>query len=341
MKQFRRLLTILIILPCILITAFSHPGDTDSDGGHKDHASGVYHYHHGYEAHGHLDIDGDGDLDCPIDFYNQSSFSNSPSSDSTTITDAGSLAKSNFYTSFYILLAVLMSIVGISVPVVIFYRAFLSPPSDDFSECITSAAIPPAQSTDCDRDLKPVVAPLPVSPKVVPPDSFPIQLCKTIWKEVFRYRFFLKYTLSHSSLAYLWTILFYSVIKSLRSQSIANEIYSVFTESTVSLFSDKEKGHSFCDECTIVYKAIAPMLNRSEIDPRTDAGKELLWTIFCDYTFKDSTYPSDAKERFFIAIKNAVSNTHSLCATAPSQIYTPVNKSPQVQYSISLPSEAE
>lgn len=57
-----------LLLPLIALTAYAHPGRTDSRGGHKNHSTGEYHYHHGYSAHDHYDMDGDGDKDCPYDF---------------------------------------------------------------------------------------------------------------------------------------------------------------------------------------------------------------------------------------------------------------------------------
>ena len=45
---------------CAILTAFmlgiayAHGGDTDSNGGHYDRGTGVYHYHHGYPAHYHI-----------------------------------------------------------------------------------------------------------------------------------------------------------------------------------------------------------------------------------------------------------------------------------------------
>lgn len=43
------------LLCCVLLplTAFAHPGRTDSQGGHHDYQKGSYHYHHGYPAHDH------------------------------------------------------------------------------------------------------------------------------------------------------------------------------------------------------------------------------------------------------------------------------------------------
>ncbi len=62
----------IIILSSIFIIvlfsniAFAHPGGTDGNGGHYNHATGEYHYHHGYSAHQHENGI------CPYDFEDQS-----------------------------------------------------------------------------------------------------------------------------------------------------------------------------------------------------------------------------------------------------------------------------
>mgnify|MGYP000117353611 CR=1 FL=1 len=55
MRKNIRFLFALLTLLLILCTAFSfsHPGRTDSKGGHYDRSNGSYHYHHGYPAHQH------------------------------------------------------------------------------------------------------------------------------------------------------------------------------------------------------------------------------------------------------------------------------------------------
>lgn len=72
MKRVFVLSALAAFMVCsISVTAYAHPGKTDSDGGHYDWAIGEYHYHHGYPAHDHNDDDGDGIIDCPYDFRNK------------------------------------------------------------------------------------------------------------------------------------------------------------------------------------------------------------------------------------------------------------------------------
>lgn len=77
-------LAFLILFLCFVPSAYSHPGNTDVNGGHYVKDTGEYHYHHGYPAHQHSDLDGDGKLDCPYDFKDNTSDSSSNSSGSST-----------------------------------------------------------------------------------------------------------------------------------------------------------------------------------------------------------------------------------------------------------------
>lgn len=79
-KKF--LLCIAIILLSSFTHVSAHPGRTDSNGGHYNHATGEYHYHHGYPEHQHKNGI------CPYKFddrtnHNSGSSSSSSSSSST------------------------------------------------------------------------------------------------------------------------------------------------------------------------------------------------------------------------------------------------------------------
>lgn len=51
------LMLFFLIVSSLCVSAFAHPGRTDSSGGHRDNQNvsglGYYHYHHGYSAHLH------------------------------------------------------------------------------------------------------------------------------------------------------------------------------------------------------------------------------------------------------------------------------------------------
>lgn len=68
MKKILAIILCALALLALSPSALSHPGRTDSKGGHTDSATGKYHYHHGYPAHQHYDMNGDGRADCPYNF---------------------------------------------------------------------------------------------------------------------------------------------------------------------------------------------------------------------------------------------------------------------------------
>ena len=87
-----KVLSVLLAVSALSISAYAHPGGTDSNGGHYNRATGEYHYHHGMSAHQHYDMDNDGDLDCPYDYSGSSNGNHSSnagnSSRSSEITEA-------------------------------------------------------------------------------------------------------------------------------------------------------------------------------------------------------------------------------------------------------------
>ena len=69
MKKFSVIVS-AILLVCVLgLSAFAHSGRTDSDGGHNDNINGGYHYHHGYSAHQHPNGE------CPYEYEDDTSSS--------------------------------------------------------------------------------------------------------------------------------------------------------------------------------------------------------------------------------------------------------------------------
>ena len=69
----RRFLFLALLFLAIPISALGHPGRTDSQGGHMDHETNVYHYHHGYSAHFHPNGQ------CPYAFDDKTGRSSGPS----------------------------------------------------------------------------------------------------------------------------------------------------------------------------------------------------------------------------------------------------------------------
>ena len=76
-----------LLVPLLALIVFSHPGKTDSSGGHYNRSTGEYHYHHGYPAHSHENGI------CPYDFDDKTA-----SKEATTRNNA-TTKKSDKYTT--------------------------------------------------------------------------------------------------------------------------------------------------------------------------------------------------------------------------------------------------
>ena len=85
-KLFISIIAIILFLTTV---SFAHKGRTDSEGGHYDSSTGLYHYHHGYPAHQHTDGM------CPYDYNSTSSLFTNTSSIDSAITRIEYLEKEN------------------------------------------------------------------------------------------------------------------------------------------------------------------------------------------------------------------------------------------------------
>lgn len=85
-KLFISIIAIILFLTTV---SFAHKGRTDSEGGHYDSSTGLYHYHHGYPAHQHTDGK------CPYDYNSTSSLFTNTSSIDSAITRIEYLEKEN------------------------------------------------------------------------------------------------------------------------------------------------------------------------------------------------------------------------------------------------------
>ena len=54
---------VCIVLFLLCLSAFAHPGNTDSNGGHYNSSTGLYHHHHGMPEHQHINGE------CPYDSW--------------------------------------------------------------------------------------------------------------------------------------------------------------------------------------------------------------------------------------------------------------------------------
>ena len=107
-------LLIVVFASALLITAYAHPGRTDSAGGHYNRSTGKYHYHHGYSAHQHTNGE------CPYD-SNYNKKNNSDTNNSTTFdNNTPNKTISNDATDEHYLLKTTILIVGIALAVALF-----------------------------------------------------------------------------------------------------------------------------------------------------------------------------------------------------------------------------
>ena len=89
MKKLLLPFAAVVLMFLLSISAFAHPGRTDSQGGHRDSSTGTYHYHHGYSAHQHPNGV------CPYDFDDKTNTSPSSSGSSNKTTASNSSKNSS------------------------------------------------------------------------------------------------------------------------------------------------------------------------------------------------------------------------------------------------------
>lgn len=313
MKPWRYLLTAVMLLFCFSTFVFAHPGDTDSEGGHMNHNSGVYHYHHGYDAHSHADLNGDGTLDCPYEFAEFEDISNNGN------TESKNTSSYDFYTPLQILLVTLIGIAGILVPFVLLYFVYNPPSSESPSTHNSPTTPPPKISTN-------EVQNAPNASNNLIPERF---ICRLMWAEVEKFRQQFPEKMGYRAEVYCWTALFYIVIKTIRKQRIVNLIYSHFPSTTILHFSNSPYSCEAYENALSEYRSFREELNASGIDPRTPLGINSLWELLAKKMFpKDNSFES--AKTFFISSANRV------------ELYTKTlfpTSSPDAQYSISSTEE--
>ena len=171
--MFRKLATGFTALLCaafLTVSAFAHPGNTDSSGGHYNRSTGEYHYHHGYPAHQHTNGK------CPYDYDDKTGQNSIPSQDNDSIganaspRTFGSVVKS-------ILNVILSGIAFLCMACfwVVLIKAFLpSKPQRPSSPVTPQPISPPPASKPSPPDPAPL--PEPVSPPQPRPQKASIPL---------------------------------------------------------------------------------------------------------------------------------------------------------------------
>lgn len=107
--------------------------------------------------------------------------------------------------------------------------------------------------------------------------------CRYLWYETLLIRSRTSPPISSNSCIYIWTALFYTVVKTLRSQDSVNRIYSYFDEVTGVFVTEIQYQQLVIDKVREVYRSIRETLNESGIDPRTTSGRHELWLLIAQY----------------------------------------------------------
>lgn len=103
--------------------------------------------------------------------------------------------------------------------------------------------------------------------------------CRYLWYETLLIRSRISPPLSSNSTVFIWTALFYTAVKTLRSQDTVDRIYAYFAPVTGEFVTEVQYRDLVVKKVQEVYRSIRPLLNDSDIDPRTANGRRDLWFL--------------------------------------------------------------
>lgn len=141
-------------------------------------------------------------------------------------------------------------------------------------------------------DTEVLYRPNPISKIDPPPDYIRLALSKQfiphyipeyLWECVDILEYTTGYYLPIFSQAYIWAVYFYVFAKTVRSQSVVDDLYSRQHKDAISYFHGRTSGIEPYIVLSNSYKRIAPILNASGIDPRTPDGRNQLWELLCQW----------------------------------------------------------
>ena len=260
---------ILFLFSLSIQVVHAHPGRLDSNGGHNDYINGGYHYHTG---------------------------------SSETVQDAPSESISGGY----ILLYLFLSFVVLFLCFFVIYRCRVSLDIADSSNHRTPAQHRTAKDFNDLLELhrsddRPLFRPNPIDKSTPMPDyirsatlkmATPHYIPTFLWECVDILEYTTGYHLPIYSKAYIWAAYFYVFAKTVRSQSVVDELYSRQHKDAMAYFKGRTAGIEPYITLSNAYKKIAPVLNESRIDPRTPGGRDQLWDLLCQWVH----FPEDCVE---------------------------------------------
>lgn len=149
---------------------------------------------------------------------------------------------------------------------------------------------------DPDVDFRPVILP----ESEVSAHTRCRDTCRYLWYETLMLRNCTKPLISSDATVYIWTALFYTAVKTLRSQSSVNRIYSYFSETTSEFVTEAQYTDLVVAKVREVYRELREPLNDSGIDPRTANGRRDLWRFLEDHS-KELNFRPDLAYGFLCA----------------------------------------
>lgn len=322
MKRKRILLcilcSVLLLFSMAALTAYAHPGRTDSSGGHNDHINGGYHYHHGYSAHDHYDIDGNGIIDCPLEEDQHSPMPFllvylfisafiapiiiDPFLKSNTIFYQRTLSDSLFF-GIFCSVCLFFPLGFIFLP---FYRKILS------THAKRKNNVASASSKQASAPLQPIT-----------PHTKEFNICHTIWLCTYHISRHCGFSNRAFAQGHIWATLLYITAKHIQNQAIVDQIYSNFESAAFNIADGDPYPPSVLSLIRHGYKQFAPMLNASGIDPKTPEGIQGLWDLIKKEDFKHAVPHPSAVRAYFdytrILISNVNNYHHSDNQSAPKK----------------------
>ena len=133
---------------------------------------------------------------------------------------------------------------------------------------------------DPDVDFWPVLLP----ESEVSPHTRCRDTCRYLWYETLMIRSRVTPPPTSDACIYLWTALFYTAVKTLRSQASVDRIYSYFAVTTGEFVTEARYTDLVVDKVRTVYRQLREPLNKSGIDPRTANGRRDLWHFLEEYS---------------------------------------------------------
>ncbi len=124
------------------------------------------------------------------------------------------------------------------------------------------------------------------------------RICKFIWSAVYMFSYETGSNLMLNEQAYLWTIFFYVIVKNIRRQAFANEVYSHFDITSRFLLRKNSDHTTTALQMRSAYRELRLVLNGSRIDPRTADGMDALWYLTTQWVYRGKTCPTNAKNKF-------------------------------------------